>query len=224
MPPSPTTKTRRTPASNNVYNFTVVVTDTLSDSPRLTATREITVTVEDIEEAGTITVDNLNPGVGDTIHFELIEPDGGVNFSGSLDRWQIQSRSSGGNWSRISVSLPQTQTPTYTVVEDDTDKEIRAVIDYTDRRGGNKYAESEPTMPVTADPIINAPPRLLTKQTAAYPGRRRGRGCQRTPGGLRPRWRPHHLGNLRAGRPLATSRSTHPPGSCEPFKSWTSKT
>ena len=65
---------------NNVYNFTVVVTDILSDSPRLTATRDITVTVEDIEEAGTITVDNLNPGVGDTIHFELIEPDGGVNF------------------------------------------------------------------------------------------------------------------------------------------------
>ena len=39
---------------------------------------DVTVTVADVEEAGAISVDTLNPGVGDTVTFMLTDPDGGI--------------------------------------------------------------------------------------------------------------------------------------------------
>ena len=44
--------------------------------------------------------------------------------------------------------------------EDQTGYEIRASVTYIDRRGSGKRAQSEATAAVTADPIVNAPPRF----------------------------------------------------------------
>ena len=50
---------------NNVYEFSVVATDVLlSGSSRRDVSQAVTVTVGDVEEAGTLTVDNPNPGGG----------------------------------------------------------------------------------------------------------------------------------------------------------------
>ena len=155
---------------DNSYRFTVVATDVQSRSPRLTATVDVTVTVEDIEEAGTIEVDNLNPAVGDLITFVLTDPDGGIDLSpGGGFSWDIQGRSPGGAWETIPASTPRSTTTSYRADEDHTGFEIRAVADYGDRRGSFKTAESMKTAAVAADPIINAPPRFQTGGTQRIP-------------------------------------------------------
>ena len=66
--------------SDNVYNVTVVVTD----SAGRTDTRDVTVTVKNIDEPGTVTLSNLQPEAGIPITATLEDPDGGVTNV----RWQ----------------------------------------------------------------------------------------------------------------------------------------
>ena len=152
---------------DNVYTFTVVATDILSGASRLTVTTDVTVTVEDVEEAGAVTGDNQNPGVRDTIIFTLTDPDGGIVTGLYPDgfEWQIESRvSEEAAWQEL-LAIPINNSSVqyhYEVEEEDTGNQLRAVVaSYQDRRGPGKLAESEPTTAVTADPIANAPPRFL---------------------------------------------------------------
>ena len=152
--------------SGNVYAFTVVATDIESRTPRREASVDVAVTVADVEEAGVITVNNLNPGVGDTITFTLTDPDGGIVFAPTDAsppgfNWVAQTRISNGDWvDEYEVNNLEEYT-FYYPDEDDTGRELRVVIDgYSDRRGGGKTVQSEATAPVTADPIVNAPPRF----------------------------------------------------------------
>ena len=167
---APSFETSTGSIGGNSYTFTVVATDVQSGSSRRTATVDVTVTVEDIEEAGTIEVDNLNPAVGDLITFVLTDPDGGIDLSpGGGFRWDIQGRLPGAAWGTIPASTPRSTTSTYRADEDHTGFEIRAVADYGDRRGPLKSAESMKTAAVAADPIINAPPRFQTGGTQRIP-------------------------------------------------------
>ena len=147
---------------DNGYTFTVVATDTLSGSRRLSASVDVTVTVADVEEAGEISVSNPNPGVGDDVRWVLTDPDGGI--VGGIE-WTLQKRtrpSDGWVNSGTLNSLALSNQITVTVGEDDTGMQLRVVVkSYRDRRGSGKAAESEPTAAVTADPIVNAPPRFI---------------------------------------------------------------
>ena len=147
---------------NNVYEFMVVATDVQSGSSRRNASIVVTVTVADVEEAGTLTVDNLSPAVGETVTFMLTDPDGGIDPTMEANiRWSVETMAPGGSWGAVGgVVSPTSTTFTYTVDEDDTGKAIRAVVTYMDRRGPAKMAESEATAAVAADPITNAPPRF----------------------------------------------------------------
>ena len=147
---------------DNVYDFSVVATDVASGSSRRNVTQAVTVTVGDVEEAGTLTVDNLSPAAGQTVAFRLTDPDGGIVTTSTADiTWVIQSLVSGGSWTRVSgVLTPASATFPWTVDEDVVGKAIRAMVTYTDRRGSGKTALSAGTAEVTADPIANAPPRF----------------------------------------------------------------
>ena len=148
---------------DNVYNFNIVATDTLSGSTRRSATQAVTVTVKDLEEPGVITVSNPDPGVGDEIRFDLTDPDGGLTAAGIT--WFTESRSPGGTWSTAHGRFPaggssSTTFVLYRAPQEETGKELRVRAEYTDRRGTGKEATSPETQPVTADPIANAPPRF----------------------------------------------------------------
>ena len=155
---------------NNVYEFSVVATDVLSGSPRRDVSVDVTVTVADVEEPGAISVkvNNIantnNPAVGDTVTFELTDPDGGILIEGSQNgfNWNIQTRTSEtAPWQQIALTNNVSTSFSVTVTEDHTGKELRTVVDpYTDRRGTGGKAESMATAAVTADPIPNAPPRF----------------------------------------------------------------
>ena len=127
---------------DNVYDFNVVATDVQSGSSRRNVTQAVTVTVGDVEEDGTLAVDNLSPAAGETVTFRLTDPDGGIDTTSMT--WEIQSLVSGGSWARVSgVLTPASTTFPWVVDEDVTGKAIRAMVTYTDRRGSGKTALSQ---------------------------------------------------------------------------------
>ena len=154
---------------DNEYEFNVVVTDVMSGSPRRSAMRAVTVTVEDIEEDGAIAIreGDESPAVGDAVFFTLTDPDGGiVTAAGTAGfTWGIERRTASpqGNWQNVEGTNNLSTTTSYTTDEDDVGYQFRAVVtSYQDRRGSGKSAESEPTDAVTADPRPNVPPRFRT--------------------------------------------------------------
>ena len=146
---------------DNVYSFNVNASDSVN-----TRTLAVTVTVADLEEDGTISVSNLNPGVGgDEIRFTLSDPDGAIEVGAAPGgfEWTIQTRTSEtAPWRQFTRANNGELFATYTAPEEHIGRQVRAIVEsYRDRRGTGKSADSEPTAAVTADPIANAPPRFL---------------------------------------------------------------
>ena len=116
---------------NNVYNVTVVVTDSDDD----TDSQEVTVEVINMEEAGVVTLSNLQPEVGAPITAELKDPDGGETgvtwqwFYGDNDNTQD---------SPISGATSDTYIPT--TLNEDVGKYLRATATYID----NAITEDDP--------------------------------------------------------------------------------
>ena len=146
---------------DNVYNFTVVVTDIQSKTNRRTAMEAVTVTVQDIEETGVIQVSNLDPVVGDRITFTLSDPDGGIDTDAVDISWTLRA-----DGQPITLGTSGSTTLMYTVDEDDAGKVLRAEVSYFDRRNADrdlfnrKMVTSGETSPVEADPLPNVKPRF----------------------------------------------------------------
>ena len=160
--------------TDNMYQYTVVATDRQSGPTRRAARHDVTLTVQDVEEAGSISVSNLNPAVGESVTFTISDPDGGIVLdqlpgSGGF-AWVIQTLAQGGSWQQLIHSNTGLISYTYVADEDETDLQLRAIVSsYTDRRGGGKSAESEATAAITPDPIPNAPPRIRTGSAQDIP-------------------------------------------------------
>ncbi|MYD66321.1 MAG: hypothetical protein F4X26_10150 [Chloroflexi bacterium] len=159
---------------DNVYQYTVVATDRQSGPTRRAVRHDVTLTVQDVEEDGAISVSNLNPAVGESVTFTISDPDGGIVLTQVPGEggfaWVIQTRTSGGAWQQLIHSNTGLGSYTYVADEDETSLEIRAIVNpYTDRRGGGKSAESEATAAITPDPIPNAPPRIRTGSAQNIP-------------------------------------------------------
>ncbi len=123
------------------------VTVTASDGA-LTATIDVTITVADVDEAGTVTLSTDQPPARAEITAALTDPDEGV--SGAVWQWE---RSSDGNtgWAGIGTS-----SPSYTPVDGDVGYHLRATASYTDVHGPGKTAQAASTQTVQAG--ANRPP------------------------------------------------------------------
>ncbi len=114
-----------------------------------------------------IEVSNLTPAVGEVVRFVLSDPDGDIaTGSGLLISCGLSAQDSLGVWQPVLHSPSYSMTLSYTVDEDDTGKPLRAEVYHFDRSSpdhslaNRKHLTSEATAAVTADPIINAPPRF----------------------------------------------------------------
>ena len=127
----------------NSYTVTVTASD-----GALTATVDVTVTVTNIDEAGTVTLSTNQPPARAEITAALTDPDEGV--SGAVWQWE---RSSDGNtgWAGIGTS-----SPSYTPVDGDVGYHLRATASYTDGHGPGKTAQAASTQAVQAG--ANRPP------------------------------------------------------------------
>ena len=117
---------------NNVYNVTVEVTD----SNGYTSARAVTVTVDDIEEGGTVTLSHVQPEDGVDIRASLDDPDGSV----SGVTWQWAWNSSDSVTPQESDHIEDAMSATYRPVLTYVGRYLYAIASYTDGQGANKMA------------------------------------------------------------------------------------
>ena len=147
------------------YEVVVQVTDSEDDNGEfenpavVDDTITVTVTVNDVEEPGKISLSwtRPQPHTNSAITPTLTDPDGDV----SAVKWKWQKLDSA--WSDIASATSETYTP----VAGDVTKHIRAVASYTDARGSGKTAESE-TAYVIPVPNPNPAPNFQVNTSGGY--------------------------------------------------------
>ena len=133
-------------AGNNEYVVTVTATGGTADRA-MTAEQTITVTVRNLEEAGTVSFSR----VGAEIRAELSDPDGGV--SGASWQW---ARSSNGH--RGWVNIDGATSASYTPSSDDQEMYLRARVSYEDGQGSGKQAQGVSTYEITPPNLVVSTP------------------------------------------------------------------
>ena len=142
--------------TGNDYEVTVIAT---SDGvPSMPTEVEVTVTVENVDESGTVTVTGTAQ-VGSTLTAATPEdPDGSV----SSVSWQWQRAPSSGVYANIATSATAA---TYTLVDADADNTLQVIASYTDSLGSGKTATSVPTTVVAGADAPAAPTLALAADT-----------------------------------------------------------
>ena len=144
-------------------------------------TIDVTITINDVDEAGTVALSWKQPQVGTVLDAVLTDPDGDV--SGTTWQWSWSS-TKGGDYSDIGVAALASYTP----VTGDVDKHLRATASYTDGEGSGKTAHVVSYRRVRAAPTDNSPPEFPEPDSIyfsggyACPGSEPDRGvCLRVP-------------------------------------------
>ena len=142
-------------------SYTVTLTATDDGTPSKSSTKSVSVSIRNVEEAGTVSLTSSSPQVGDRLTASLSDPDG-YQSGGEWD-WQLWYRQGDGDdasWVR-DESVRYTA-DSYTVQASDAGRRLRAVIsNYTDGHGSGKSAHSALTEPVEEsnrhEPVISGP-------------------------------------------------------------------
>ena len=140
---------------DNIYEVTVEARDPGFNI----APAELTITVLNIDEEGTVTLSTERPQQGITVTAGVTDPD---RITSQIE-WQW-SRSANGvtGWADIAGATAGHYTPT----ESDVGNYIRASATYTDNQGGDtteKVAHGISTNAVVAEPHINRAPEFLDR-------------------------------------------------------------
>ena len=137
------------------YGVTVTATDTAG----ATGTIPVTIDVNNLDEAGTVTLSSLQPLVAIPLTATLDDPD---DVSGSVT-WSWESSPNGSSsWTLISGATSASYTP----VPADVDRYLRATASYTDGEGSGKSAQVVSANRVQPAPVEpNEPPEFLTDTT-----------------------------------------------------------
>ena len=118
------------------------------------ATIDVSVTVTNVDEAGTVTLDSTQPQVGTALTASLTDPDGTV----SGESWQWSSSSDQNAWANIVGATLASYTP----VSGDVGDNLRATVSYTDPEGSGKSAQADSANAVQASGIALSPPGPIT--------------------------------------------------------------
>ena len=118
---------------DNAYNITVVATDSDGQTDEM----DVTVTVTNVEEDGTVTLSLLQPRIGTALTATLTDIDGAV----SDVKWQWAKSTSQSSF----VDIDEATASSYTPVMDDDMNYLQATARYTDPEGSGKSAMSVPT-------------------------------------------------------------------------------
>ena len=140
--------------TKNIYIVTIQVSDRRDSAGRSSThiddTRQVVITVENVDEEGTVTLSTVTNSIQATVPIitELSDPDG----SPSNITWQWARSTNRSDWTDIATGA------TYTPTEaDDQGNYLRATASYTDDEGSGKTAEFV-TGRVAAAPPTNAAP------------------------------------------------------------------
>ncbi len=122
--------------TRQTYTVEVTATDPSGESAMV----EVTISVTNADEAGTVSLFPAQPRVGTVLRATLIDPDGAVRSV----TWRWARSADKANWTNVSA----TSTASYTPVDRDRGKYLRARATYTDGEGAGKTAEMEVDMVV----------------------------------------------------------------------------
>ena len=128
-------------AERNVYSVTVEAHG---------GTRDVSVTVMDVDDAGTASIDRPQPQVDRPLEASLLDEDAGVTD----ERWQWARSEDGRTWTDVEGATSPVRSP----VPADVDMYLRATVTYSDRFGTGKMASAVSARRVEARPLFNAAP------------------------------------------------------------------
>ena len=120
----------------------------------------VTITVNNVDEPGTVTLSSTQPIVGTPLTATLDDPD---NVSGSVTWLWERSQNGTSSWTLISGETSATYTP---VTADET-RFLRATTSYTDGEGSGKSAQAVSTNRVGLAPVAPNEPPVFPSNTAA---------------------------------------------------------
>ena len=140
----------------NSYTVTVDATDPAG----LYDTVTVTITVNNVDEPGTVTLSSLQPQVEFQLTATLDDPD---NVSGSATWSWAGSPNGASSWTLISGETSATYTP----VAADVGDYLRATASYDDGEGPGKSAEGVSANVVQAAPVPQNLPPVFSPNTAA---------------------------------------------------------
>ena len=116
-----------------------MVTVTATDSAGISEDLMVTISINNVEEPGMVTLSTEMPRAGAEIMATLADPD---NVVEGRVTWQWESGDSEGAWTAIDGA---TADASYMVAKADSGMFLRARTSYTDEQGGGKTAESDAT-------------------------------------------------------------------------------
>ena len=143
--------------TRNSYTAKVIATDPSGRSDSIT----VTITVNNVEEPGTVSLSWRQPQVGTEVEAVLTDPDGAV--SGATWQWS-RSDTKDGNYSNISEATSASYSP----VSGDAGKYLRAKASYTDGEGSGKTAQAVSATGVREAPDSNHRPVFTVNSDAGY--------------------------------------------------------
>ena len=140
-----------------LYYITVFATDTAGNTDIINAA----IDVNNVEEAGTVTLSSTQPIVGRSLTAGLRDPDG---VEGDI-AWSWESSPNGASsWTTVSGATSAAYTP----VAGDLNRYLRATAAYADRAGSGKRAQAVSTNRVQPAPTgANSPPQFPSAETGA---------------------------------------------------------
>ena len=146
---------------DNVYMVTVVVTD--AGKGKLSAERDVVVTVTNVDEMGTVTLSSVQPKMGIALTATLTDPDGVVADSVKWTWHNVAATSveDATNGNAISMATSDTYTPKMSDLAE-APGTLSAKASYTDGEGAAKMAVVSAT--VIAN-IANVAPKFPAAET-----------------------------------------------------------
>ena len=136
------------------YEVTVHVRDSKDQDDRVNAvtddTVDITITINNVEEPGSVVLSSLQPQVGTALEATLTDPDGRI--TGTTWAWEYSRDKT--NWTPITGAT----TASYILVVADLGEYLRVTASYTDGEGSGKTTRAESDNTVRNAPPNNTPP------------------------------------------------------------------
>ena len=128
-------------AEGNVYRVTIEASG---------GVHYVAVTVTDVDEAGTVSIDRPQPQVDRPLGASLLDEDEGVG----AERWQWARSRDGTTWTDIEGAISPRRPP----APDDVGIYLRATVTYSDRFGSGKTASAVSANRAEARTLSNAAP------------------------------------------------------------------
>ena len=133
---------------NNRYSVTVVATD----AEGMTSNKDVTISVTNVDEAGTVTLGAVAPYPGRELTTTHTDPDDQIQFP----EWQwSRSRSKSGSYTDIAANA---EASSYSPTSRDVGFYLRATVTYEDGEGEGKTASATSEHTVQSTNVPNAAP------------------------------------------------------------------